>query len=284
MVPPQLLAMKRKTTLLSMKIDTDILLKEFLEEKYHLYNRKKFIESDPISIPHLFTKKQDIEIAGFLAATIAWGNRKSIIANANKLMQWMDFAPHDFILNAKPKDLKPFEKFVHRTFNGGDCVFFLQSLQHIYKKNESMETLFLKGIEPGDADIKNGIISFRKEFLKLKHPVRVEKHISDPAKKSSAKRLCMYLRWMVRDNKSGVDFGTWKNIKPSQLCLPLDLHTGNVSRALGLLNRKQNDWQAVEEITTILRKLDAKDPVKYDFALFGLGVFEKFGNTKLQIQ
>ena len=261
-----------------MTTNKDILLKEFLEEKYHLYNNKKFIESDPISIPHLFSKKQDIEIAGFLAATIAWGNRKSIITNANKLMQWMDFAPHDFVLNAKPKDLKPFEKFVHRTYNGNDCIFFLHSLQNIYKKNESMEALFSKGIQPGGENIKNGIINFRKEFLKPRHLTRIEKHISNPDKKSSSKRLCMFLRWMVRDNKSGVDFGIWKGIKPSQLCLPLDVHTGNVSRSLGLLKRTQNDWEAVEEITNKLRKFDSKDPVKYDFALFGLGVFEKFGN------
>ena len=264
-----------------MKTDPVILLKEFLEEKYHLYNKKDFIESDPISIPHLFTKKQDIEIAGFLAATIAWGNRKSIITNANKLMQWMDFAPHDFIVNARPKDLKPFEKFVHRTFNGNDCVFFLNSLQNIYGKNESMEVLFSKGLKPEDETIKNGLISFRKAFFKPKHLSRIEKHVSNPDKNSSAKRLCMYLRWMVRNNKSGVDFGIWKDIKPAQLCLPLDVHTGNVSRSLGLLKRKQNDWQAVEEITSTLKKLDAKDPIKYDFALFGLGVFEKFGSTKI---
>ncbi len=251
-------------------------LKEFLEEKYHLYNTKKFIESDPISIPRLFAKKQDIEIAGFLAATIAWGNRKSIIANSHKLMQGMDFAPHDFIVNASAKDLKPFEKFVHRTFNGKDCIFFLQSLKNLYKKYDSLETPFHNGISKSDATIKNGIVNFRKEFFSIKHPDRVKKHVSNPAKNSSSKRLCMYLRWMVRNNKAGVDFGIWKNIKPSQLCLPLDVHTGNVSRALGLLNRKQNDWQTVEEITGILRQFDPKDPVKYDFALFGLGVFEKF--------
>lgn len=259
-----------------MKIKNDVLLKEFLEEKYHLYNREEFIESDPISIPHLFSKKQDIEIAGLLAATIAWGNRRSIITNARKLMQWMDFDPHHFIMHATAKDLKPFQKFVHRTFNGNDCIFFLQSLQSIYKKNESMETLFMEGIKKEDATIKEGIISFRNAFLKHKHVQRVEKHISNPAKKSSAKRLCMFLRWMVRNNKGGVDFGIWKNIKPSQLCLPLDIHTGNVSRALGLLKRTQNDWQAVEEITNILKTFDTHDPVKYDFALFGLGVFEKF--------
>ncbi|MGZ4039076.1 MAG: TIGR02757 family protein [Bacteroidia bacterium] len=258
-----------------MSFKDDTLLKEFLEEKYYLYNRKNFIESDPVSIPHLFTKKQDIEIAGFLAATIAWGNRKSIITNANKLMQWMDLSPHEFILHAKPKDLDPIKKFVHRTFNGNDCVFFLRSLQNIYKKNDSMEVLFSNGIEKNE-NVKNGIVNFRRAFLDPKHLPRVEKHLSDPDKNSSAKRLCMYLRWMVRNNKQGVDFGIWKNIQASQLCLPLDVHTGNVSRALGLLKRKQNDWQSVEGVTTALRKFDPSDPIKYDFALFGLGVFEKF--------
>jgi len=253
-----------------------LLLKEFLEEKYHLYNNRNFIDSDPISVPHRFSKKQDIEIAGFLAATIAWGNRKSIIANAQKLMQWMDMSPYDFVLNAKSKDLKPFSKFVHRTFNGGDCVFFLQSLQNLYKKYDSLEVPFQKGIGETDTDIRNGIIHFRNEFFAIKHPARTEKHVSDPGKGSSAKRLCMYLRWMVRKDKAGVDFGIWKGIKPTLLCLPLDVHTGNVSRALSLLKRKQNDWQAVEEVTFVLRKLDENDPVKYDFALFGLGVFEKF--------
>ena len=253
-----------------------LLLKEFLDEKYFLYNHKKFIESDPICIPHQFTKKQDIEIAAFLAATIAWGNRQSIIKNAGKLMQFMDFEPHSFVTNATAKDIKVFSKFVHRTFNGDDCMFFIQSLKHLYKKNESLELLFSKGIKPSDETIKNGIVSFREEFFDIQHPLRTQKHVSNPIKNSSSKRLCMFLRWMVRTDKAGVDFGIWKTIKPSQLCLPLDLHTGNVSRKLGLLKRTQNDWQAVEEVTALLRQLDNKDPVKYDFALFGLGVFEKF--------
>lgn len=252
-----------------------LLLKEFLDEKCVLYNNKKFIETDPISIPHLFTKKQDIEIAAFFAATIAWGNRQSIIKNANKLMQLMDFAPHDFISNATPKDLKRFSAFVHRTFNGTDCIFFLQSLKHLYKNNNSLESLFSKGIKPKDETIKNGLLSFREAFFAIQHPARTQKHVSNPLKNASAKRLCMFLRWMVRSDKTGVDFGIWKNIKPAQLCLPLDVHTGNMSRKLGLLTRKQNNWQAVEEVTGILRKLDAKDPVKYDFALFGLGVFKE---------
>src|ERR1700756_1752198 len=253
-----------------------LLLKEFLDEKYFLYNHKKFIESDPICIPHQFTKKQDIEIAAFLAATIAWGNRQSIIKNAGKLMQFMDFEPHNFITHATAKDIKVFSKFVHRTFNGDDCMFFIQSLKNIYKNNPSLEVLFSEGIKPGDETIKNGIVSFREAFFAIKHPLRTQKHVSNPTKNSSSKRLCMFLRWMVRNDKTGVDFGVWKNIKPAQLCLPLDVHTGNVSRKLGLLKRTQNDWQAVEEVTAILRQLDNKDPVKYDFALFGLGIFEKF--------
>jgi uncharacterized protein (TIGR02757 family) len=253
-----------------------LLLKEFLDEKHLLYNNKKFIESDPVSIPHLFTKKQDIEIAAFFAATIAWGNRQSIVKNANKLMQLMDFAPHSFVTEATPKEIRRFSDFVHRTFNGIDCMFFIQALQHIYKKHNSLESLFTKGIQPQDENIKNGLVSFREAFFTIKHPARTQKHVSNPLKNSSAKRLCMFLRWMVRQDKAGVDFGIWKNIPPALLCLPLDLHTGNVSRKLGLLKRKQNDWQAVEEVTNLLKQMDAKDPVKYDFALFGLGVFEGF--------
>lgn len=247
-------------------------LKDFLEEKYHQYNNKRFIENDPISIPHLFYKKEDIEIAGFLAATIAWGNRKSIISNALKLMTWMDNSPAAFILHHSKKDLIPFERFVHRTFNGKDCLFFIRSLKNIYKNHNGLESAFGHLPEGPGFQIKHNIIHFRAKFLETDHLHRSEKHISNPAQKSSAKRLCMFLRWMSRKDKKGVDFGIWKNIPPSQLCLPLDVHTGNVSRSLGLLNRKQNDWQAVEEITSALRSMDPKDPVKYDFALFGLGI------------
>lgn len=247
-------------------------MKEFLDEKYFHYNSKDFIEHDPVSIPHLFTKKEDREIAGFLASTLAWGNRKSIITNATKLMTWMDYAPHEFILNHTRKDRQVFEKFVHRTFNGSDCVFFVESLQNIYIKHNGLEAAFTK---PNSSSLAGNIAQFRNLFLEAEHLKRAEKHISNPLQKSSSKRLCMYLRWMVRKDKKGVDFGIWKNISPSQLCLPLDVHTGNVSRGLGLLIRKQNDWQAVEEITSVLRSMDPKDPVKYDFALFGLGV-DKF--------
>ncbi|WP_317897582.1 TIGR02757 family protein [Aurantibacillus circumpalustris] len=252
-------------------------IKEFLDEKYFHYNNKSFIENDPISIPHLYSKKEDIEIAGFLAATIAWGNRKSIITNSQKLMNWMDNSPHEFIIHSVKKDLKPFEKFVHRTFNGIDCVFFIDSLKNIYLNHKGLEAAF--GINPkkDTEGLKNNIAKFRELFLEINHLKRTEKHISNPLQKSSSKRLCMFLRWMVRQDKKGVDFGIWKNISPSQLCLPLDVHTGNVSRALGLLTRKQNDWQAVEEITSVLRSMDSSDPIKYDFALFGVGVDKILG-------
>lgn len=253
-----------------------MLLKEFLDEKFNLYNNKAFIETDPIQIPHQFNKKEDIEIAAFLTATIAWGQRKSIINNANKLILWMDNSPHDFITNYNANELATFNKFVHRTFNGIDCVFFIKSLSNIYKKHGGLENAFSKNIAAKDKNIKNAITGFRKIFLETKHEIRSEKHISNPDAKSSAKRLSMYLRWMVRNDKMGVDFGLWGKIKPAQLCLPLDVHTGNISRKLGMLKRKQNDWQAVEEITEVLKTFDIADPIKYDFALFGLGAFEKF--------
>lgn len=255
------------------KLQPDI--KDLLEEKLLLFNNRSFISTDPIQIPHAFSKKEDIEIAGFLAATIAWGQRKTIINNAEKLMLWMDNTPHEFILNHTTKELAPFKKFVHRTFNGTDCMFFIKSLKNIYLKHGGLEAAFAKGFKKNE-NIKNAIVEFRKLFLEVKHESRSDKHISNPDAKSSAKRLCMYLRWMVRNDKKGVDFGIWKKINSSQLCLPLDVHTGNVSRKLGLLKREQNDWQAVEEITSVLREFDVKDPIKYDFALFGLGAFEGF--------
>lgn len=246
-------------------------IKALLDEKVLKYNSPEFIENDPILIPHQFKLKEDIEIAGFLAATIAWGNRKSIINNAQKLMRLMDDAPFDFISNYTKNDLKNFEKFVHRTFNGVDCTFFIGSLRNIYKNHKGLEHVFASGLNKKDTNVKNAIINFRDVFLQTKHLSRSEKHISNPLKNSSAKRLCMYLRWMIRKDGRGVDFGIWNSIKPSQLCLPLDVHTGNVSRTLKLLARKQNDWTAVEEITEVLKKFDSKDPIKYDFALFGLG-------------
>jgi uncharacterized protein (TIGR02757 family) len=251
-------------------------IKDFLDENHLKYNALSFIENDPVLIPHQFHKKEDIEIAGFLTATIAWGNRKSIITNATKLMSWMDNQPHNFILNHSKLDLKPFDKFVHRTFNGNDCVFFIKSLKNIYTIHQGLESAFKLPtiVNPASKDftLKHNIANFRNIFLEPKHLNRTEKHISNPLQKSSAKRLCMFLRWMVRIDKKGVDFGIWKSISSKELCLPLDVHTGNVSRSLELLTRKQNDWQAVEEITSTLRIFDPNDPIKYDFALFGIGV------------
>ena len=248
-------------------------LKTFLDEKAVQYNQDFFIEHDPIQIPHRFSKKQDIEIAAFLSATIAWGNRKSIIKNALDMMARMDEAPHDFILNAEEKDLDRFDGFVHRTFNAFDLGYFVQALQRLYKKEESLEQYFL--IQEDEINPKFAINRFRDAFFNAEE-VRTTKHVSSPLKNSSAKRINMYLRWMVRQDQQGVDFGIWKNIPASKLSLPLDVHTGNVARKLEILERKQNDWKAVEEIDSVLRQMDAKDPIKYDFALFGLGAFEAF--------
>jgi uncharacterized protein (TIGR02757 family) len=251
-------------------------LKIFLDEKVKQYNRPDFIGSDPISIPRRFTRKQDIEIAGFLAATIAWGQRPTIIRNANKLMAWMDESPHEFILHHTPKELKPFKTFVHRTFNATDCLYFLTALKHLYTKYDSLEQAFAGGNGWTGKDAGEAIGRFRMHFFELPHPDRTRKHLSDPAEGSAAKRMNMFLRWMVRKDKTGVDFGIWNAIPPSALLCPLDVHSGNVARKLGLLKRTQNDWRAVTELTDALRKLDPLDPVKYDFALFGLGVFEGF--------
>lgn len=251
-------------------------IKELLDEKYFQFNNGNFIETDPISIPHQFSKKEDIEIAAFLVATIAWGQRVSIINNGNKLMRLMNHEPYEFIMNFSKRDAVRFEDFVHRTFNSTDCIFFLNSLKNIYTKHKGLEYAFSGKLSKDEKDVKNAITNFRELFLSISHLSRSDKHISNPSAKSSAKRLCMYLRWLVRKDKHGVDFGIWKSINPSQLCLPLDVHTGNVSRKLGLLTRTQNDWQSVEEVTSVLREFDKKDPIKYDFSLFGLGAFEGF--------
>lgn len=246
-------------------------LKEFLNEKYDEFNRPSFISLDPISIPHQFDKKEDIEIAGFLAATIAWGNRASILKNAEKLVKAMGYFPHEFIMNASEPDFQAFESFVHRTFNGTDTVFFLKSLKNIYQNHGGLEAVFTNGYKHSN-NLFGALNHFRTVFFEIEHQQRTEKHVANVAKKSSGKRLCMYLRWMVRNDNRGVDFGLWKDIPASALMLPLDVHTGNISRKLGLLARTQNDWQSVEELTNNLRSFDAADPVKYDFALFGLGV------------
>lgn len=239
------------------------------------YNRPSFIETDPISIPRQFSKKEDIEIAAFFAATIAWGQRKTILRNAQSIVERMDMQPHAFILGAGKKEKKRFDDFVHRTYNGTDAQYFLEALRRIYKKYGSMEPVFAQGIRNG-GDMKSGIVHFRNTFFEAEHPARTRKHVPNPESGSSAKRLNMFLRWMVRRDKRGVDFGTWKTISPALLCCPLDVHSGRTARKLGLLTRKQDDWKALEELMSSLRKFDPKDPAKYDFALYGLGVFEKF--------
>lgn len=248
-------------------------LKEFLDAKVVQYNNTRLIASDPIQIPHQFSKKEDIEIAGFLTATIAWGKRKMIIKNANKMMEIMGNSPYDFVLNHQEKELKKIE-FVHRTFNAIDFVFFIKSLQNIYKNYNGLEGVF--SLFPSEDNHKQTIHQFKKIFFEIPHQQRTTKHVSDPIKGSASKRINMFLRWMVRQDNLGVDFGIWKTIPMHKLSCPLDVHSGNVARKLGLLNRKQNDWKALEELDASLRKLDPKDPTKYDFALFGLGVFEKF--------
>lgn len=249
-------------------------LKDFLDSKVVEYNHPRFIETDPIQVPHTFKIKEDIEIAGFLTASIAWGNRKSIIHNAYRMMQLLDRAPYDFIMNHKEDDLERLLPFVHRTFNGDDFIQFIKSLQHIYTNHGGLEHIFSVHAEP--YSLQRAIHEFKKTFFEINHLRRTQKHLSDPLKGSAAKRLNMFLRWMVRNDNSGVDFGLWKKLKPSQLSCPLDVHSGNVARKLGLLHRKQNDAKALEELDASLRRLDPNDPVKYDFALFGLGVFEKF--------
>jgi uncharacterized protein (TIGR02757 family) len=249
-------------------------LKAFMDEKADFYNHPRFIETDPIQIPHRFTLKEDIEISGFLAATIAWGNRKMIIQNAHKMIQMMGNSPYDFIISHSKKELEKLDHFVHRTFNGDDFKTFIIALQNIYKNHGGMETVF-SGF-PAEQKMHQSIHEFRNLFFEIEHNSRTQKHLSDPMKNSASKRLHMFLRWMVRNDNKGVDLGIWKKISPAQLSCPLDVHTGNIARKLGLLERKQNDGKALEELDNHLRKFDINDPVKYDFALFGLGVFEKF--------
>ena len=247
-------------------------LKSFLDFKSQHYESEFFIAHDPIQIPHQFSKKEDIEIAGFLTATIAWGNRVSILKSAEKMMDIMEGAPHDFVLHHKTKDLSNFRGFVHRTFNEEDIQYFIRSLSNIYKHHGGLEGVF----SDGEIQIQERIHRFKQIFFKLNHLPRTQKHVSDPLRGSAAKRINMFLRWMVRSNEKGVDFGLWKKISPSMLSIPLDVHTGNVARKLKLLKRKQNDAKALQSLDLSLRKFDPVDPVKYDFALFGLGAFEKF--------
>lgn len=249
-------------------------LKAFLDFKVEQYNRIDFIEPDPIAIPHRYSLKEDIEIAGFLVSTFAWGNRKAIVSNGHKLMDLLGNAPFDFVMNHKASDLKKLENFVHRTFNATDLIFFIKSLKNMYKKHGGIERVFIKNAN--EDSLQPAIHEFKKVFFEISHLERTSKHVSDPFKGSAAKKINMYLRWMIRKDNTGVDFGIWKSISPSVLSCPLDVHSGNVARKLGLLDRTQNDHKAVLELDASLRKLDKNDPVKYDFALFGLGVFEGF--------
>lgn len=249
-------------------------LRDFLDAKVVQYNNPQFLDSDPIQVPHLFTKKEDIEISAFLTATIAWGNRKSIINNANFLMELLHNEPHNFVVSHKESDLLKLEPFVHRTFNGIDLIYFIKALRNIYNQYNGLESIFSQ--YTSDTSTQPAITKFKQLFFELRHPKRTTKHVSDPAMGSAAKRINMFLRWMVRHNTTNVDFGIWHSISPAILSCPLDVHSGNVARKLGLLNRKQNDSKAVAELDLQLRKMDPSDPVKYDFALFGLGVFEKF--------
>jgi uncharacterized protein (TIGR02757 family) len=252
-------------------------LKDFLDEKVAQYNQPGFITHDPISIPHRFSKPQDIEISGFFAAILAWGQRKTIINKCLELFQLMDNAPHDFLIHHQESDLKNFLNFKHRTFNDVDTLYFIYFLSWFYRNHQSLEEAFLIG-QTGKVDSMESILTqFHQFFFSLPDsPTRTKKHIATPARKAACKRINMYLRWMVRSDQAGVDFGLWKKISPSQLICPCDLHVDRVGRKLGLITRKQTDWLTALELTDRLREFDAEDPVKYDFALFGLGAFEKF--------
>ncbi|MBC7412715.1 MAG: TIGR02757 family protein [Bacteroidia bacterium] len=249
-------------------------LKIFLNQKVAYYNTPSFISLDPIAIPHLYNRKEDIEIAGFLSATIAWGNRKMILKNAERMMAYMGNSPYDFVMTHREEHLHTIENFAHRTFNTNDFVGFIKGLQHIYTNHNGLEAVFAK--HQSSTSLQESISKFKAVFFEIEHLSRTQKHISDPMRGSAAKRINMFLRWMVRKDTNGVDFGIWKTISPSKLSCPIDVHSGNTARKLGLLSRNQNDAKAVQELDIQLRLLDPKDPVKYDFALFGLGVFDEF--------
>lgn len=275
-----------------MKKQLPVSLADFLNDKVALYNQPSFIQNDPVCIPHLFTKKQDIEIAGLFAAVFAWGNRTTIIQKSKELMQLMDLSPHDFCLHHTDRDLRKLLQFKHRTFNTTDLLYFIEFLQQHYSHYQSLENAFIlpakkhgaqrtiqpkEGNDPLQEPMAKALIFFQQYFFSLASaPTRTRKHIASPANGSTCKRLNMYLRWMVRKDKNGVDFGIWKKLLPADLICPIDLHVARVSKRFGLLDRKQTDWQAAVELTGYLKTLDPRDPVKYDFALFGLGVIEKY--------
>lgn len=252
-------------------------LKDFLDKKVKEYNRPSFIPHDPVSIPHRFTQQQDIEIAGLFASVFAWGSRTTIINKTTELMQLMDNAPYQFCLAPDAAGLKRLLYFKHRTFNTTDLLYFVQFLQHHYSQHVSLESAFTRGMKEGDLSIEKALIHFHNYFFSLEEaPQRTKKHIATPVRGSTCKRLCMYLRWMVRRDNNGVDFGLWRNISPAQLICPIDVHVARVGRKFGLIKRKQTDWLTALELTEHLKSFDNKDPAKYDFALFSLGVIEKF--------
>jgi uncharacterized protein (TIGR02757 family) len=256
---------------------------DFLNTKVDLYNQPSFISTDPISIPHLFTRKPDIEIAAFFAAIFSWGNRTTIIQKGKELMQLMEMQPYQFCLHHDNKDLERLLQFKHRTFTTTDLLYFIEFLKFHYSRHKSLESAFLASDNIGmqretTPVIQAALTHFHHYFFSLEHvPARTKKHVSTPERKSTCKRLNMFLRWMVRRDDRGVDFGIWKRFSPADLIIPIDLHVARVARRFNLLSRKQTDWQAALELTSYLKKLDKDDPVKYDFALFGLGVIEKFG-------
>lgn len=247
-------------------------VKALLDRLVDYFNCVEFIETDPISIPHLFAGKQDREIMGFWAATLAWGQRATIIKNARRLAELMDFAPHDFMLHHGEKDRERFQSFKHRTFQATDTRWFLEFFQQYYRQNDSLETAFTRHLNPSDPTVENALIGFHRDFFPSHAPQRTRKHVATPERGSTCKRINMFLRWMVRKDAAGVDFGIWENIQSRQLLIPLDVHVERVARRLGLLQRKQTDWQAVLELSENLCRFDPEDPVKYDFALFGIGV------------
>ncbi|HRK27677.1 MAG TPA: TIGR02757 family protein [Chitinophagales bacterium] len=249
---------------------------ELLEYYADLYNQSSFIENDPISVPHRFTHLPDIEIAAFIAAILSWGNRKAIIKSANRFVQYMDNDPYNFVRHCSDADLKPFLQFKHRTFTPTDALYFLSFLKHHYTQHTSLQTAFSQHLNPADEHVGNALIGFHQLFFSLPHaPQRTKKHIATPLRNAACKRLNMFLRWMVRQDNKGVDFGLWHDISPMQLLCPLDVHVERIARKLNLLHRKQPDWKATLELTQNLKQFDSIDPVKYDFALFGLGVLQK---------
>ncbi len=251
-------------------------LKQFLDEKVAIYNQPSFIEKDPVVIPHSFTKKQDIEISGLFAAVLAWGNRTTIINNCNKLMGWMDNKPHDFIVHHKDTDLKKFIHFAHRTFNATDLLYFIAFLQHHYQQHDSLENAFVPAKKYKEHNVGEALIHFHNYFFSLEHPERTRKHIATPTRNSACKRLNMYLRWMVRHDNKGVDFGIWKKMTPAQLVCPLDVHVARVAERLGLIDNIKSNWANALQLTAHLKELNPKDPAIYDYALFGLGMAERF--------